>query len=637
MFTKTQIMRYLLLFVILGSIEMRADFPQLLKIKANSGKAELSDVLDFGKKYRITVTGEYSIWSEQLANGLDAAYVYDVPSSVLERDAWPAERYVNTTTTPPDTFPGYKLPMWVGDTMSFPYNPFLTQEFPLFQFNLGKWTGFRINGEPIAKTPYRNTDHQYQFERTGDGKALSFAIIDSIYEVSPEPAPKGDYANNSGELQVLIEVVEDYNVNICSADPILDINGNMQAIRIDVSVLVIDSNKATGKRNILFDEKQVAILDNGKFACPDSIRCNKNVEGVSIGMLFDRSGSMGARVSNEDTTPRIDAGVKSVKSFIGKLAPTDEALLVSFSDASDINIDADWTSDKTKLSTSVNTYDKRLNVGSKTALHSALITAISRTKINSRNRIKAIVALSDGANNVEPLDEQAVISTLPASRNIPIFMIALGMDTVANNTLTDPTEKEIDSLLVVENKRGLQKMKVIAEASGGRLFLITNSNALDSTYAMINRDIREEECCSIYYKVDSCQKNSADTVRNITVYYPYKGGITAKTTSYKTSCAKTFLSKRESGDELYTKIISSKRSSKGIAPSFPLTLPKASSVKVEIIDAAGNIVRSMTMKNMKKGANTVMISPDGMATGMYTAKIFVKGKLLSQHELLIQE
>ncbi|MGA1308204.1 MAG: hypothetical protein ACO30M_09990, partial [Candidatus Kapaibacteriota bacterium] len=66
MFTTAQIMRFCLLMVILSSVELHATFTQSLTIKANSGKPVVSEKLLIGKKYRITFTGEFSIWPEQI-------------------------------------------------------------------------------------------------------------------------------------------------------------------------------------------------------------------------------------------------------------------------------------------------------------------------------------------------------------------------------------------------------------------------------------------------------------------------------------------------------------------------------------------------------------------------------------------
>lgn len=636
MLIRTHIMRYMLLLVILGGVEMHASFPQLLKIKANSGKPVISEKLQSGKRYRITLKGEFSIWPEQMANGIDAAYVYDAPISRIANNQWPAEEYIDTLSG--DRYPGYKLPMWVGETMAFPYDSFPLFVFPDYRFNLSAWTGFRVNGEPIAKTPYDSINHQYQFERSGDGNSLDFQIIDSVF-TTVDSLIKGDYDNNSGEIEVLIEEIIPFFVNICSAAPQLDPTDStkMTGIKVDVSVLVTDTNKATGKRNILFDKNQVAIYDNGKFVCPDTIKCNKSVESVSIAMLFDRSGSMLDNVSRADKTVRIDAATKSATNFLSRLSPRDSVLMLSFSDTSDINVDVNWTTNKQTVQNSVNTFSARLNTTIlQTALHKALITAISRTKSHN-NRLKAIVALTDGANNVEPNEAQTVINALPSTRNIPVFILALGMDTTIDNTLTDPTEIFFDSIRARSNLDGLRRMDSIAIASGGRVFLITNSSALDSTYALISRDLREEECCSIEYSVEPCKEGNGDTVRSIVIYYPFEGGVTARATTYKTNCAKAFLGKRKSGNALYTKVIPGIQKSIQKTSTFSLQLSKAAQVRVELYDSSGKRINTMNIKNMKKGSNSVTLSTNGLAAGTYTAKVFTKGNMIKQHEITIQE
>jgi hypothetical protein len=311
--------------------------------------------------------------------------------------------------------------------------------------------------------------------------------------------------------------------------------------------------------------------------------------------------------------------------------------MLSFSDTSDINVDVNWTPNKQTVQNSINTFSARLNTTVlQTALHKALITAIARTKSHN-NRLKAIVALTDGANNVAPIDAQIVINELPSTRNIPVFILALGMDTTIDNTITDPTEKFIDSIRAQNNLAGLSRMDSIAVASGGRVFLITNSKALDSTYSLISRDIREQECCSIEYPVDPCVQGSGDTVRTIVIYYPFEGGVTARATTYKTNCAKTFLSRRQSGEESYTKVISAKKKSTALNATFSLQLSGSTQVRVELYDATGKRINSMNIKNLKKGSNNVTLSTNGLPTGTYTAKVFAKGNMIKQHEIIIQE
>ena len=635
MFTKTHGMRLLLLIMILGSFELQAQFSQTLKIKANSGKPVLSDILKSGVEYRITVTGEYSIWQEQLGNGVDAGYIYDVPQVLIDIDQWPAEEYIDSITG--EKYKGVVLPAWVGDSTTFPYNTFLRQKLPLYEFNFKKWTGFRVDNDPLLNTGYRKDDHQYQFTKIGTGVAVSFAIIDSVL-VPPSEDLTPAYSDNSGELTITIEEILPFNVNICSTSPILDSTKKMKGIRVDVSVLVTDTNKATGKKNILFDKNQVAIYENGKFICPDTIYCNKIVEAISVALVFDRTNSMEfGTVSNNDPTERINAAIPAVKSFVNNLGSKDKALLLSFSDTNDVTLDKNWTSDKKQLNEEIDNYSKRLsqseNVG-QTALHKALKSAISRTDLNE-SRVKAIVVLSDGGDNVAPVNEQEVIDLLPKAGNVPIFIIALGMDTVLKTNLTDSGSIQFDREKVEDNIRGLSRMRKIANASKGKLFYVTEANALENIYTLISKDIREEECCTIEYAVEDCEKNLADTVRTVMIYYPFEGGVTARATTYKTSCAKTFISKRDANGEPYSKVLKVKKNKANTI--VPITLKSDNVVKIHVIDNTGKTIKTIFEARLKKGTHAISIDAKELSAGTYKAQVFVKGKKLSQHEITIQE
>jgi hypothetical protein len=632
MFTKTHVLRFLLLIMILCGIDAQAQFSQTLKIKANSGKPVLSESLKSGVEYRITVTGEFSIWPEYLGNGLDAAYIYDVPKTRIDNNLWPAEEYVDVMSG--DTVAGIRLPAWVGNAKTFPDSPLERSLFPFYEFNFKKWTGFRVNGEPLLDIGYDSAGHQYQFVKLGKGEPLSFAILDSISQ-PPIADPTASYADNSGELTILIEEIQPFNVNICSTTPILNADKKMKGIKVDVSVLANDTNNVKGRKNILFDKNQVAIYENGAFICPDTIYCNKTVEAVSIAMVFDRSGSMKFDVSDTDSskTIRIDAAMKSGTDFVNNLGAKDQTLLLSFSDSSDITIDQDWTSDKKMITDKINAYANRLG-NSKTALHRALKTAIAKTELY-QNRVRAVVALTDGANNVAPDPEQEVIDALPKAGDIPVFIIALGMDTVYNTTLTDPILKRDDSLNVEDNRAGLLKMKRITDASRGGLFLVNQTKALDSIYALISKGIREEECCTIEYAVKDCENNLADTIRTVMIYYPYQGGVSAKSATYKTSCAKSFLGRRESGDKSYTKSVLIKRDIPKIM--VPVTLSKSEQVRIDLVDNTGKRIKSVYQSRLGKGEHVITVNALKLQVGAYTAEVFVKGKKLSQHEILIQE
>jgi hypothetical protein len=154
---------------------------------------------------------------------------------------------------------------------------------------------------------------------------------------------------------------------------------------------------------------------------------------------------------------------------------------------------------------------------------------------------------------------------------------------------------------------------------------------------LISKNIREQECCSIEYPVDPCKEGTGDTVRTIVIYYPFEGGVAARSTSYKTSCATLLMGESNPGDESYSKIITLNSDKKLTSSTFELQLKKKGQVRIELSDEKGKKINSMDIKNLKKGANTVTLSTNGLPIGKYTAKVFAKGIMISQHEITIQE
>ncbi|NBO71065.1 hypothetical protein EBV26_11360, partial [bacterium] len=59
--------------------------------------------------------------------------------------------------------------------------------------------------------------------------------------------------------------------------------------------------------------------------------------------------------------------------------------------------------------------------------------------------------------------------------------------------------------------------------------------------------------------------------------------------------------------------------------------------RVELINDKGLKVNSMSIKNLKKGSNKVTVNTSGLPSGAYTAKVFAKGRLITQHDITIQE
>lgn len=468
---------------------------EIVMVPATDGNIHYSSTTEIGVEYMITVEGTYSMWPQYNEDnefgciGADAAYIYDVPKEEIEGLRWP-----------PDTIdiPGIgkkailPLPNWVGDDKLYEMPP---KEIgtPLLSISFRKYTGFRIDGEPLANSGYNSLNHRYQITKTGNGKPFAFQILDSTYNVIKESVvPR--YEDNCGELKITIRKIKDEDVTICGIGPICK-DGEYIGIKLDASVLFKDTNNVKGRKNILseLNPDQISIVSNGKFICNvDSIVCgNENAEAIGVGIIFDRSGSMLGPISESDQTVRIDASKSSVTKFINNLRDNDSAFVLSFS--SDTKLETDWTNDKTLLANKINS----ISPGGTTQFYGALLEGLNKIKLsNMPNRF--IVMLSDGANTAPPDWDDNYLNILN-SINIPVYFVALGFT---------QTVEDIDALA---------KMQLLATASKGKVFDVRNAEALNTVYDDIVKEYKKSSCCTIYFPIEPC--NEAGETRTIRLLF----------------------------------------------------------------------------------------------------------------------
>ncbi|MFM7340634.1 MAG: hypothetical protein ACKO2H_11045, partial [Bacteroidota bacterium] len=81
----------------------------IVVLQANDPKIIKTAPTDNGQSYTITVTGTYSMWPEFTAYGVDAMYVYHVPSRQLTTGYWPMEMYKNNDSINPWKLDVYSL------------------------------------------------------------------------------------------------------------------------------------------------------------------------------------------------------------------------------------------------------------------------------------------------------------------------------------------------------------------------------------------------------------------------------------------------------------------------------------------------------------------------------------------------
>ncbi|MGA1414269.1 MAG: vWA domain-containing protein, partial [Candidatus Kapaibacteriota bacterium] len=599
-----------------GSFLM-AQFPETISVPSFTGKPVQSSLLKPGVRYKVTVSGTYSMW-RWLPNidsiGVDANYIYDVPRSEIEAMRWPEEQYI---IYPLDTVTSLPLPKWVGsDTIFPPNNPIISILFPLYKFDFRKHMGFRIDGTPMLPRQSYNPNNIYSYVTVGQGKSLTFQILDSVISVvSGRTLPA--YLDNSGHLTVRIEETKSDSIYVDECgDHIAVDSSKFMRLGLNIALLRNAFDPNSKPYNLLKEGKfnKIGLLDRGIFYCADSMSCTSEIKGsLALSMVFDRSGSMLFDINQNTGELRADAARSAGISFVNKLSDNDRLSIISF--ANNVTIDKPWST-KNQTPTAINTINSiYANVNGRTAFYAALIEAINQTQTQTTTK-KAIIALTDGVNNISP-DTTAVFNAISKSGTLPIYIVALGFDQ------TEPGIKE-----------ALDNMREIAKRSNGKLFTVQDSAELIKVYDQLSTEVRSEECCTVYFKVSPCDSTKSDTVRTATIYYMDNGTVKTKDITYKTPCKKLLAGMRMRDIDpsqaaklkpiQILKIIN--------AQQFVMNVPQHAKgmVTIELYDSDGIMIGEIYKNNHKAGKQEIPLKFKGIEKGLYRAVIRVNGEMIHQ-------
>lgn len=593
-----------LIFLLSSAHFAFAQFPVTLKVNSASGTSVSTPPTVAGKQYRITVQGTYSQWTGFTdCHGVDAVWVYDVPAEEISSFRFPPPKVLGQ--------PFVEIPHWTGDSTAYSFPPKQLGLTPLFTLTFRKYLGFRVDGEPLPPFPLDRASHRYQIEKKGTGGPLTFRILDSTYSIIQERAlPR--YEDNCGELTVTVEEIRTDDVNICAVEQVV-VNGQVIGLKLDASILVIDSNATTGVRNVLRDKQQLGISIDGKFICPDSIVCKQEGRSTPLayGLVCDRSGSMLDVVSKNDTTLRIDALKAALQSFVKGTSAVDLGFLMSFE--SDVKLEQDWTNDKNRLSAIINA----LTPGSTTAFNKAVIQGVQKLKLQAMSN-KALIVITDGINNSPPFDSSEVLREI-TSAGIPLYVIALSMLNSSEDVLARET----------------MKMYVDA-APRGKFYSVNDARSLDSLYTRLSREIGTDECCRIFFPIPPCDPKK-EGMQTVTLMY--LSGDSIRTKKLKFSCKTPGIT--YVGDEDVPSLARPFDLDVTPNPSSGTTtirfvLPYAASVQVKCMDVSGRTVASFERTNADIGFHQERLDGASLSAGTYTVVLSVDGVHTSTKLLIIR-
>lgn len=201
-----------------------------------------------------------------------------------------------------------------------------------------------------------------------------------------------------------------------------------------------------------------------------------NGEGIDIVLCFDISGSMTER----DFSPnRLEAAKAVAKSFVnGRNGDRIGVVIFSRQSFSLCPI----TTDKKIVLSQIDIIKSGYLEEEGTAIGSGLATSVDRLK-NSTTKSKIIVLLTDGVDfgGTIPPD---IAKEMAKLYKIKVYTIGIGSEKEIDEEVETPFGKTVNKKKLEFNE-GL--LKEIASETGGRYFHATDQDALEKTYADINR------------------------------------------------------------------------------------------------------------------------------------------------------
>jgi VWFA-related protein len=183
---------------------------------------------------------------------------------------------------------------------------------------------------------------------------------------------------------------------------------------------------------------------------------------LSIGLVFDMSGSMGAKLAKSR---------QAAAHFFRAANPEDEFFLVQFNDRPEITV---------KFTTNTEEIQNRLTfteAKGRTALLDGVYLAMNEMK-KARNTRKALLILSDGGDNSSRYTESEIKNRV---READVQIYAIGIfEPISSRART------------AEEMSGPGLLSELAEQTGGRHFPVENINELPDIAAKIGIELRNQ-------------------------------------------------------------------------------------------------------------------------------------------------
>ncbi|HEX5227496.1 MAG TPA: VWA domain-containing protein [Bryobacteraceae bacterium] len=195
---------------------------------------------------------------------------------------------------------------------------------------------------------------------------------------------------------------------------------------------------------------------------------------LSIGLLVDTSGSMGAK---------LETSRRAVEEFLKTLNAADEAFLVEFSDKADLSVPL------TNNSATIRNAMTSATSGGLTALLDAVHLGLQEMK-RSKNPRKALLVISDGGDNNSRYTSRQ-ITDLVREADVQVYAMGVFEPTLSFG-LHGLTGSGASGNLGSAELDGPRLLSEIADQTGGRALAASNLRELPGIAARIGIELRNQ-------------------------------------------------------------------------------------------------------------------------------------------------
>jgi VWFA-related protein len=238
--------------------------------------------------------------------------------------------------------------------------------------------------------------------------------------------------------------------------------GKEPAIRVETTLVLINVTVTDPMNRFVTGlEKEHFTLLEDKVA-QDVAQFSSEDAPLSIGLVFDASGSMGTKLAKS----------RQAASELFKSAnPEDEFFLIHFNDRPELVVP--FTANTEEIQNRLTFTQAK----GRTALLDGVYMAMNHMK-KARNPRKAVIILSDGGDNSSRYTESE-IKNLVREADVQVFAMGI-FEPIAGRSRT------------AEEMAGPGLLTDIAEATGGRHFPVENLNELPDVAAKIGMELRNQ-------------------------------------------------------------------------------------------------------------------------------------------------